>query len=87
MSGTGVSHLSMFYDTRASVHIDNTNPANNPNTELNDTPDKAVVRYEDGTEQHVDAAEYAERVDRGFEIARFLVGRAMLDPDARVVPL
>jgi hypothetical protein len=84
---SAVSHLDMFYDTRNSVHIDNTNPANNPNTELNNTPDEAVIRYEDGTEQHVDAAEWSGRCEKGFEIARFLVGRAMLDPDARVIPL
>lgn len=81
-----VSHLDMFYDTRSSVHIDNSDPANNPNTDLKEVPKAAEIHYEDHPDRTIDATEYEAPKGKGFETARFLIGRAMLDPDAMVVP-
>lgn len=81
-----VSHLDMFYDTRQAVHIDNSDPANNPNTELTSVPAAAEIRYIDGPNRRIDGDQYEAPNGKGFETARFLIGRAMLDPDATVVP-
>jgi hypothetical protein len=84
---SSASHLSLFYDTKASVHIDTTSPANNPNTELKETPEVATVEYQDGTYQEVDSLTYSAPggVD-GYKVAQFLLQRAMFDPDATVIP-
>jgi hypothetical protein len=81
-----VSHLSMFYDTRQSVHINNSNPANNPNTELHDVPDHAIISFAGGMEREIDSLNFEAPNGKGYETAKFLIGRAMLDPDATVMP-
>jgi hypothetical protein len=81
-----VSHLDMFYDTRQAVHIDNSDPANNPNTELTTVPTAAEIRYEDSPDRHIDGEHFEAPDGKGFETARWLISRAMLDPDATVVP-
>lgn len=82
-----VSHLSMFWDTRQSVHITDSDPCNSPNTELKQTPTKAEIRYEDNPNRTIDCEDFEAPNGKGFETARLLIGRAMLDPDATVVPL
>lgn len=84
--GMTVTHLDMFYDTRNSIHITNSNPANNPNTGLNTVPKAAEIKYEDHDDRFIDAEEFDAPDGKGFETARWLLGRAMLDPDATVVP-
>jgi hypothetical protein len=81
-----VSHLSMWYDTRSTVHIDTTSPSNNPNTELKETPEVARIEYDDGTVKSVDSLVYFSpgEVD-GYKVAQFLIGRAMFDPGATVI--
>lgn len=81
-----VSHLQMFYETRLSVHVTDSDPTNNPNTELNSVPKAAEIRYQDSPNRHIDCEQYEAPNGKGFETARFLIGRAMLDPDATVVP-
>lgn len=81
-----VSHLSLFYDTRSNVHIKNTDPSNSSKTALNETPEVALVRYEDGTERFVDSLKYKAPNGKGYETEQFLLERAMLDPDATVIP-
>jgi len=76
----------MFYNTRGSVAISDSNPANSPNTDLNSVPKSAEIRYEDGPNRTIDSEEFEAPNGRGFRTARFLIGRAMLDPDATVVP-
>lgn len=83
---SGITHLGMFYDTRQSVAVTNTDPANNPNTALTKTPKRAEVQYPDQEPRLIEAEKYeADGVD-GFKVARFLISRAMLDPDATVTP-
>jgi hypothetical protein len=81
-----VSHLQMFYETRQSVFVSDSNPSNSPNTELNRIPTAATIRYEDYPDRSLDAEEYSSPDGKGYEIAKLLIGRAMLDPDAVVVP-
>jgi len=76
----------MFYDTRQAVHIDNSDPANNPNTELTSVPKAAEIRYPDSPDRLIDGDQYEAPNGKGFETARFLISRAMLDPDATVMP-
>jgi hypothetical protein len=80
------SHLSMFYETRSSVHINNSDPSNNPNTELKEVPVSAEIRYDGFPNRFIDSQSFEAPEGKGFETARFLIGRAMLDPDATVVP-
>lgn len=81
-----ISQLDMFFDTRKAVHVTDSDPSNSPNTELNKTPTAATIRYRDGPNRDIDAEEYVAPNGKGFETAMFLIGRAMLDPDATVVP-
>lgn len=81
-----VSHLDMFYDTRGSVHVANSDPSNNPNTDLKQTPKAVEIHYADHPDRLIDATEFEAPNGKGFETARFIIGRAMLDPDATVVP-
>lgn len=83
----GVSHLDMFYETRFSLHVGDSNPSSNPNTELTSTPKAAEIRYVDGPNRTIDAEDFEAPNGKGFETARFLIGRAMHDPDATVVPI
>lgn len=82
-----VSHLDMFYDTRKSIAISNSDPANNPNTDLSSVPEAAEIRYKDGPNRSLDGSNFEAPNGKGFETVRFLIGRAMLDPDATVVPM
>jgi hypothetical protein len=76
----------MFYDTRQSIAISDSDPANNPNTRLTETPQRAEVEYPDQPPRLIEADRYdVDGVD-GFKVARFLISRALLDPDATVVP-
>lgn len=77
----------MFYDTRSAVHITDSDPSNNPNTELTAVPKKAEIRYIDSPDRVIDAESYEAPNGKGYETARFLIGRAMLDPDATVFAL
>lgn len=81
-----VSHLDMFYDTRQAVHITDSNPTNSPNTDLSSVPKAATIRYKDGPNRDVDGEEFEAPNDKGFETARWLISRAILDPDATVIP-
>lgn len=81
-----VSHLDMFYDTRQAVHVENSSPVNNPNTELKTVPTAAEIHFADGPDRSIDCGEFEAPNGKGFETARFLISRAMLDPDATVVP-
>lgn len=82
-----VSHLDLFYETRQSIHINDSDPANNPNTELTRVPKAAEIRFADYDNRVIDAEEFEAPNGKGFETARFLISRAMMDPDATVVPL
>lgn len=81
-----VSHLDMFYDTRRAIHITNSDPSNSPNTELTSVPTAAEIHYQDSPDRHIDGDQFEAPNGKGFETARFLIGRSMLDPDATVVP-
>lgn len=81
-----ISHLDMFYDTRSAVHVTDSNPTNNPHTELREVPRSAEIVFEDGPNRIINAEDFEAPNGKGFETARFLIGRALLDPDARVVP-
>lgn len=81
-----VSHLDMFYDTRRSLHVANSDPSNNPNTRLNEVPKAAEILFEDSPDRTLDCEEFEAPNGKGFETARWLISRAMLDPDATVVP-
>ena len=80
-----VSHLDMFYDTRQSLHVSRSSPANNPNTELPTVPEEVEIRFESGVTREINCNTFESPEGKGFRIARFLIGRAMLDPDATVV--
>lgn len=84
---TAVSHLDMFYDTRLSMAITDSSPANNPYTELSEVPQAAEIRYEDQPDHTINCEEFEVPNEKGFETARFLISRAMYDPDAVVVPI
>lgn len=81
-----VSHLDMFYDTRQAVHINNSDPANSPNTTLNRVPTAAKIRYAESPNRHIDGEEFEAPNGKGYKTARWLISRAMLDPDAVVTP-
>jgi len=83
---TAISHLQMFYETRQAVHVNDSDPANNPNTELTRVPKAAEIRFADGPNRFIDSNEFEAPDGKGFETARFLISRAMMDPDATVVP-
>ena len=76
----------MFYDTRQAIHIDNSDPANSPNTELTSVPKSAEIHYADHSDRLIGPETFESPNGKGFEVARFLISRAMLDPDATVVP-
>ena len=82
----GVSHLEMFYETRTAVHVSDSHPSNNPSTELTSVPESAEIRYESGVTRTIDCNKFEAPNDKGYQTARFLISRAMLDPDAVVVP-
>jgi hypothetical protein len=81
-----VSHLQMFYETRQAVHINDSDASNNPNTELSQVPEAAEIRYEGFPNRFIDSDQYEAPNGKGYETAQLLIGRAMLDPDATVVP-
>ena len=82
-----VSHLDMFYDTRRAVHVSDSDPVNNPNTELQIVPESAEIVFSGGPNRKIDANDFEAPNGRGYETATFLISRAMLDPDATVVPI
>jgi len=79
-------HLQMFYESRQSVHVGNSDPCNNPNTELTSVPKSAEIKFGDSASHLIDAEQFEAPNGKGFETARFLISRAMLDPDATVIP-
>lgn len=81
-----VSKLDMFYETRQAVHVGDSNPSNSSNTELTTVPKAAEICYEDHPDRLIDGDQFDAPNGKGFETARFLISRAMLDPDAIVVP-
>lgn len=81
-----VSHLDIFYDTRQAVHIQDSDPSTSPNTDLTSTPTAAEIHYADSEDRFIDGDQFEAPNGKGFETAQFLIGRAMLDPDATVVP-
>lgn len=76
------THLNLFYDSRANVFIQNSSPANNPNTDLSEVPRHAEIHFEHGPTREVSESTFDDP-----EISEFLLGRALLDPDATVVPV
>jgi hypothetical protein len=81
-----VTHLSLFYETRSSVFVQNSAPSNSPNTELTESPEAAEIDYQDGPTREIDSAEFEAPEGKGYETAQFIIERAMLDPDAFVRP-
>lgn len=81
-----VSHIDLFYETRGSVHISRSDATNNPYTELKSVPEACEIRYDDGTVREVNCNKFDAPDGDGYKIARFLIERAMLDPDATVIP-
>lgn len=81
-----VSHLDMFYNTRGSIAVSNSDPTNNPHTELKSVPEACEIRYEDYPNRSLDCNDFEAPNEKGYETARFLIERAILDPDATVVP-
>lgn len=82
-----ISHLDMFYETRFSLHVSDSHPSSSPNTELTETPESAEIRYNNGVVREVNPDTFAAPDgSRGYEAAKFFIGRAMLDPDATVIP-
>lgn len=77
----------MWYETKSTVHIDTTSPANNPNTELKTVPETARIKYDDGTVRKVDSLSYRAPENNGYKTAQFLISRAMFDPNAVVLPV
>lgn len=83
----GISHVGMFYETRFSVPVSDSDPANNPNTDLNRVPEAAEIHVEDGEDREVQPEDFELPNTDGYEMAQFFIGRAMLDPTVTVVPL
>jgi hypothetical protein len=75
----------MFYDTR-NGYIENSDPSNSPNTDLREIPEKVEIDFGD-VQQEVDCEEWDSRTSRGWRAGQFVIGRAMLDPDATVKPI
>lgn len=82
----GSLHQTMFYESRLSIQVSDSDPTDNPHTELTYTPDVAQICYADDTVRHIDSNEYDAPNGKGYETAQFLIGRALLDPDAVVIP-
>ena len=82
-----ISHLSMFYETRRAIHVQDSDPTKSPHTELNSVPTKAEIRYEEHENRVVDCEEFEAPNGKGYETAQFLISRAMIAPDAVVVEL
>ena len=74
------SHLDLFYESRSSVGVTNSDVRLNPNTELNNIPNEAEIDFGVQTRQ-VTKDQFEKRAVR-----RFLIKRAMLDSDATVFP-
>lgn len=83
---SGVSHLSMFYDSRWAVQFTNSDASASPNTDLSYTPEAATIRYESGVTRELDCNQFEAPKGKGYETAKFLISRAMLDPEATVIP-
>lgn len=81
-----VTNLDLFYETRTSLYVNPTSPTNSANTDLKETPKAAEIRFEDSPNRFVDAENFEAPNEKGFETARFLIERAMHDPEATVVP-
>lgn len=81
-----VTHKELFYKTRASMFVQNSDPANSANTELTKSPEAAEIVYKDGPTRQIDSTEFEAPDGKGYETAQFLIERAMLDPDAIVRP-
>ena len=82
-----VSHLSLFYETRQSVQVDDTNPGNNPHTDLRRPPEVAKITFDNHPDRLIDSEQFDAPDGKGYEVAQFLIQRAMLDPDATVIPM
>jgi len=74
----------MFYETRRAVHVKDSDPTKSPHTELSSVPTKAEIRYADHENKVVDCEEFEAPNGKGYETAKFLIERSMLDPDAVV---
>lgn len=85
---TVVGHLDMFYETRAeeAIHVSDSDPCNSPNTELTSVPESAEIRYDGYPDRELDATSFENLTGEGYKLAQFLIERAMLDPDATVIP-
>ena len=81
-----ISHVDMFYESRRAVHVGDSDPAKSPHTELSSVPTKAEIRYADHENRVIDCKEFEAPNGKGYETAKLLLGRAMLDPCATVVP-
>jgi hypothetical protein len=76
----------MFWDSRWAVQFTNSDPSASPNTDLSYTPESATIHYETGVTREIDCNEFEAPNGKGYETAKLLIGRAMLDPEATVVP-
>jgi hypothetical protein len=79
-------HLVQFYESRATVQHRNSDPCKSPHTELTSVPESATIRYRDQENQAMSPDTITDSFERNYEASRFFIERAMLDPDAVVVP-
>jgi hypothetical protein len=81
------THLNLWFDSRASPYIKNSSPVNNPNTDLSEVPREAKIHFEHGSTRELSVSKFESLDCGGDKVRRFLIERALLDPDATVVPL
>lgn len=79
-------HKVQFYESRSTVQHRNSDPCRSPHTELRSVPEAAVVRYENGVTQEIHPDLLPDDFEKSYDAAQFFIGRAMIDPDAVVVP-
>lgn len=86
MSQAGFTHLDLWYQTRTAPHIEDTSAANNPNTDLAQVPQEATIIFADGPDRDISPSAFEGRCAEPQKVSDFLIQRAMLDPDATVIP-
>ena len=79
-----ISHVGMFYETRRAIHVQDSDPTKSPHTELNSVPTKAEIRYADHENRVIDCDEFEAPNGKGYQTAKLLIERSMLDPGAVV---
>lgn len=76
-----ISATDLFYESRQSTSVSRTNPANNKHNNLSTVPQAACISFGNGTQREVSPD------NQGKDVSRFLISRAMIDPDATVEPI